>query len=128
MNQKVIYKRIIVVDDDDNIRKILIDLLETISKRNQNGKVFLVEEACNGQEAWLKIDGNKEFDYDLVITDIVMPEMDGITLKNKIEARFPETKIIILSGNAFPPENCSHFLQKPFSFREFIKTINLLIN
>ena len=71
-------KRILVVDDEPDIRDILRILLE--------GEGFEVEEANNGREALEKIQKRPP---DLVITDYVMPEMDGEELCRKNKKRHP---------------------------------------
>lgn len=123
MNKKP-YKRVLVVDDEDVIRELLIQIFEMMNMGES--RVFLVEDAPNGKEAWKKISGKESIHYDLFVTDITMPEMDGLTLKAKIEEQFPETEVIVISGNSYPPKDCPHFFQKPFSFPKFIKTVNLL--
>ena len=65
--------KILVVDDEDIIRESL-----SYTLRNEN---YEVDEAANGKEAYSKL---KESSYDLVITDIEMPEMDGYALTAEI--------------------------------------------
>ncbi|MEQ9286056.1 MAG: response regulator transcription factor [Cyclobacteriaceae bacterium] len=79
-------RKILIVDDHKMIRDILKSYIE-----GQNAEI---QEASNGQEA---LENYKQNDYDLVMTDIDMPEMDGITLSSKILEEKPDQKILVLS-------------------------------
>jgi len=80
-------KTILVVDDVDGVRREMGYLLE------DNG--YTVIQAENGAQACRQLLKNN---FELVITDILMPEMDGFELSAFIRARYPETKIIAISG------------------------------
>jgi DNA-binding response OmpR family regulator len=79
-------KKILVVDDEENIRFILDDLLNTD---------YAVSVAANGREALALIDKTV---FDLIITDLVMPEMNGIELVIAVKNKTPSQKIIAMSG------------------------------
>ncbi len=79
--------RILVIDDEDQIRLVLRKSLE------HDG--YQVMDAPNGNEG-LKL--CQEEPFDLVITDILMPEKDGIETIGEIRRYFPETRIIAISG------------------------------
>jgi YesN/AraC family two-component response regulator len=79
--------RILVVDDNLMIRKIIRNIF-----RNENYKI---EEAENGLEG---LDMIRKNSYDLVITDILMPKMEGLELIMHIKRDFPKIKIIAISG------------------------------
>ncbi|MEA3347376.1 MAG: response regulator, partial [Candidatus Auribacterota bacterium] len=79
--------RILVVDDEKNIRDML--------KRNFKFLGFQVEEASNGKEA-LSLMAQKRFE--VVISDINMPEMTGIELLREIRKGFPMTHCIMVTG------------------------------
>ncbi len=81
--------RILVADDHDLVRKGMRLLLETASD-------FEVCEAENGQEA---VDKTKELKPDLVILDISMPVMDGLSAAREIRTIAPDTPILIFSLN-----------------------------
>jgi two-component system response regulator HydG len=80
-------KHILIVDDEPLIRSSLGELL-TISG-------YTVSTASNGKEALGLL---KDYTADIVITDMKMPEMDGIQLLKKIRAGYPETPVIVISG------------------------------
>ena len=106
--------RILVVDDNDQMRKMLRLILETARHE--------VSEAANGKMA---LHLQKTMPADLVITDIIMPEMDGIELISKIRKITPRVKIIAISGGGkVDPDLClkiagqlgaDRTLLKPFS-------------
>ncbi len=103
---------VLIVDDEAVIRNILSAFLK------EEG--FEVEVAENGLEA-LKLFDKKGFD--LVLTDLHMPPMDGLTLASKIKNRQPGTLIILMTGdekiNMHPNSFADHILKKPFKFHEF---------
>ncbi|ACL02015.1 response regulator [Desulfatibacillum aliphaticivorans] len=79
--------RILVVDDDVNITSMLRRLFQR--------RGYDVDEAINGKQALQVMDQNLP---DLVITDIIMPEMEGAELIMEIRKRAPGVKIIAISG------------------------------
>jgi len=79
--------RILIVDDNVMMRKLIRNLF-----RDEN---YEIEEASNGIEG-LEIAGQNSFD--LIITDIIMPKMEGIELIMNLRKKFPEIKIIAISG------------------------------
>ena len=82
--------RIILVDDEEEIRKSIIRKI----KWEENG--FLVAgDAENGEDALEKIE---LLEPDLILTDIRMPYMDGLTLAERVRQKYPSMKIVIFSG------------------------------
>jgi DNA-binding NtrC family response regulator len=79
-------KTILVVDDEPSMRHVIEDALSDD---------YNVVNVTNGREAWDRLAENK---YDLVITDLVMPEMNGIDLVMGIRKTYPDQKLIIISG------------------------------
>ena len=82
--------KILAVDDEEPFRRLL---------RNElTRKGFLVETASDGEEALGML---KEKSYDVVLLDIVMPGLDGISLMKKLRGRNARTPaIIVLTGKA----------------------------
>jgi YesN/AraC family two-component response regulator len=80
-------KKILVVDDNLMMRRLIINLFT-----NQN---LECDEAADGNEGLEKI---LQHNYDLVITDIVMPGMEGIEMIMQAKRHIPELKIIAISG------------------------------
>ena len=82
--------KLILVDDEEEIRKSILKKIEWAKYGFE-----IAGEAENGLEA---LDIAEKIPPDVVITDIKMPFMDGLTLASKIRDRFPTAKIIILTG------------------------------
>ena len=85
---QAISKRILVADDNKAIRDVVSGFLEFIG--------FEVALARNGIEALAVF---LESSFDLVLTDLQMPAMDGLSLAGHIKERSPNTPVILLTGN-----------------------------
>lgn len=81
-------KTILVVDDESHIRLMMEDLLMD---------EYNVLTASNGMEA-LKVVAQKQDVIDLIITDIMMPEMDGMTLLKEMKVRYPDIGVMMISA------------------------------
>lgn len=81
---------ILLVDDEPEIRAVLSRILENAGHD--------VEVAANGDEALKKLHGNRA---DLVITDIIMPGLDGVGLMKAMRKDFPKLPIIAISGGGY---------------------------
>src|SRR5437667_9936265 len=80
---------LLLVDDDTLVRagiRLLFERLDCVS---------VVGEASNGREALFLIDKLRP---DIVLTDIVMPVVDGITLTREVRQRYPTTAVVVLTG------------------------------
>ena len=82
--------RIILVDDEEEVRKSIIRKIDW-----QTVGFTVVGDAENGEDALEKIEN---LEPDVVLTDIRMPYMDGLTLAEKIRQKYPSMKIVIFSG------------------------------
>lgn len=80
--------KILVVDDESGIRGLLSDVLSS--------EGFEVIEAKDGQESLEQMEKN---DFDLVITDIHMPRLDGISMLKRMEKAGRKEKVIIMTSN-----------------------------
>jgi YesN/AraC family two-component response regulator len=80
-------KRILIVDDNILMRKLIINLF--------SNHEFNLDEASDGSEGLMKMSKNH---YDLVITDLIMPGMEGIEMILEAKRNFPGVKIIAISG------------------------------
>ena len=113
---------ILLVEDEDAVR--------LFAKRALRNKGYRVLEARSGEEA-LEVIRNQESGFDLVISDVVMPNMDGPTLAREIRARFPQTPIIFISGYAedvfrrklAEEHHDIAFVPKPFSLTELAAAV-----
>ena len=81
--------RILIIDDDQQIRQMLCRMLA------QDG--YEVDDAQNGEEGLARF---RQQPYDLVLTDLIMPEKEGIEMIIELKSEFPGVKIIAMSGGA----------------------------
>jgi DNA-binding NtrC family response regulator len=107
-------KRILVVDDEPDVVSTLIESLEALG--------YYAKGSGNVNEA-LEILGKEQ--YDLVITDIRMPERSGIDLLNDIRAKYNDLPVVIITGYtlAYPPEQAKRegangYIAKPFRINQ----------
>jgi two-component system cell cycle sensor histidine kinase/response regulator CckA len=112
---------ILLVEDEDGLR--------SLNARGLRSRGYSVIEAANGLEAMEALEA-KDGAVDLVVSDVVMPEMDGPTLLKTMRARNPDLKIIFVSGyaeDAFEkslPENEQFaFLPKPFTLSQLVAAV-----
>jgi len=115
---------IIVTDDDAMIRTMLSDALTSVGHT-----VFLAE---NGYQCLGYLKRSRP---DLVLTDIFMPDKDGIETICEIHDRWPEIKIIAMSGGGSRPEamdyltaaegfGAARILRKPFSVKQVLQMVD----
>jgi twitching motility two-component system response regulator PilG len=118
-------KRILVVDDDENILSLERTILEQ--------KGFVVTTAAGGAEA-LDILGKEEFD--LVLLDVMMPEIDGFTVCRRIkeEPRTKEIPVIFLTakggGEALAEgfeSGAIMYINKPFTANKLLTIVNTML-
>ncbi|MBF0229136.1 MAG: response regulator [Desulfamplus sp.] len=119
INENSLIKKILVVDDDMGLRSILVKSFQVIG--------FLCSEAEDAITAYEMI-CNEQFD--LVISDISMPVMDGIELMKKVKSKFPDLDFIIMTG--FSGEysyvdiidaGASDYMTKPFGINSAVARI-----
>ena len=114
--------RIIVIDDDESVRKAIRRVLEPLGHE--------VREAEDGA-AGLALLADK--DADLVITDIFMPGQDGIVTVRQIRKQYPEVKVIAISGGDASGRmdlredaklmGATATLAKPFELEDLVRTV-----
>jgi diguanylate cyclase (GGDEF)-like protein len=81
-------QRILVVDDDEQARHVLVELVATLG--------YETGAAANGREAIAMV---RREHYDLVLTDLVMPSMDGLELVREIKAIRPDVPVLVITGH-----------------------------
>ncbi len=115
---------ILLVEDEEGLR--------ALNARGLSSRGYTVLEAGNGVEAIEVLDAHG--DVDLVVSDVVMPEMDGPTLLKELRRRDPKVKIIFVSGyaeDAFSKNLPSNeqgkeqyaFLAKPFTLKQLVAAV-----
>jgi two-component system cell cycle sensor histidine kinase/response regulator CckA len=115
---------ILLVDDDKDVREFLGQALLT--------EGYSVIQASSGHQAWERFVQNQD-DFDLVITDIVMPGLLGSDLAARILEIKPYMKFLFISGNAPQKSKVEmiegeNFLSKPFKFSELLEAIQRVLN
>jgi two-component system, cell cycle sensor histidine kinase and response regulator CckA len=113
--------RILVVEDEDSVRAFAVRALQS--------RGYTVVEAETG-EAGLEVIDNDKDGFEVILSDVVMPEMDGPTMLSEIRKRGNTTKFIFMSGyaedaferNLENPDDFS-FLQKPFSLKQLLEKV-----
>lgn len=120
--------RILIIDDDDNFRKLLRRMLEKAGYDN-------IEEAGNGS---VGIKLCQKHSFDLIITDIIMPDKEGLEIITELTRDYPRIKIIAISGGGcIGPmsylEMAKHLgakrtLAKPFTNADLIEVVQELLN
>lgn len=113
--------RILVVDDDEGIRKVVAEALRS--------EGYLVDAASNGKEA---VDKSHANFYNLALVDIRLPDMEGTKLLTSMKQTTPEMIKIILTGypalqNAIDAVNkgAHGYLVKPIKMDELLRTVEL---
>ena len=119
--------KILVADDEPAVLEIM--------SRKVAAKGYNVVSAKNGQEAWEKIQHENP---DIVLLDLIMPEMDGISVLSKLRATPPSRKfipVIIISALGEQETmkraidlQADHYMVKPVTIDEVFKAIELMIS
>lgn len=116
--------RILLVDDNDDFRDFMKDTLK---------KEFTLLEASNGKEAWSKI---IEYSPDIIISDVMMPEMDGYELCEKVknDVRTSHIPLILLTAHTAQEQElrgletgADDYITKPFNLDIFLLRINKIL-
>jgi two-component system cell cycle sensor histidine kinase/response regulator CckA len=108
---------ILLAEDEDGLRRLFA--------RGLRMRGFDVIEASNGLEALRALEQLKA--VDLLVSDVVMPEMDGPTLFKAMRERRPDLKVLFISGYAFEVEHVA-FLPKPFSLAQLVAAVKQTIS
>ena len=118
---------ILVIDDDQSVREVLRKVLERAG--------HTVSEAADGKAALRRFAGNPT---DVVISDIYMPEVDGIEFLIRVREAFPEARIITMSGGGFLGKEdvlaaasnlgAVGVLEKPFSPQECLEVVQTALD
>jgi two-component system, cell cycle sensor histidine kinase and response regulator CckA len=109
-NQEV---EILLVDDQDDLRRLLAQTLRSAG--------YLITEAACGEHA-LETLPLQAARIRLLITDVMMPGINGCELARQVQRNYPHIRILFISGYAAGLlEPGAAFLQKPFSPKEFLQ-------
>ena len=115
--------QILLAEDDESMRRFLAKALERAGHK--------VTSHSQGDLALNELDGTQ---FDLLLTDIVMPVMDGIELARRAAARHPDLKIMFITGFAAVALNSdsnapkdAKVLSKPFHLKDLVDEVDRLL-
>lgn len=116
-------RRLLVVDDDRAIRELVKKLMV------RHG--FIIDTAADGQDAWLLIAGNL---YDAVLLDLMMPNLNGFDLVDRLRRDKPSLlpRIVIMTafsraGKIPIVEGVHSVLRKPFDIGELLEHVTAVV-
>lgn len=119
----VVTKSVLIVDDEKGMLLVLKKAFEAYRE------LFSVRFAYDGEEA-LEVLRECGGDISLVVTDLIMPNMDGFTLLVHIRTDFPEIPVIIMTGHSRPVMErmawkigVAEYIEKPFDIDELVRMI-----
>ncbi len=116
---------VMVVEDEDDLRRLAAGEL---ARRG-----YAVLSVSSGAEALSVVDG-LEVPLDLLVTDVVMPEMSGVTLAAALVSRFPDMPVLLVSGHADDPHSGnlladgSDFLAKPYTPQQLARRVRVALD
>lgn len=115
--------KILLAEDDDDMRRFLVNALQKAG--------YDVISFSNGRSAYERL---QEEPFSLLLTDIVMPEMDGIELARKATELDPDIKVMFITGFAAvalnPDSNAprdAKILSKPFHLRQLVDQVEQML-
>ena len=115
------YVPLLIAGDEEGLR--------ALNARGLASRGYTVLQAGNGLEA-IKVLEKSAGRVDLVVSDVVMPEMDGPTLLSELRRRSPDLKVIFVSGYAedafqkhLPAHGKFDFLAKPFTLKQLVEKV-----
>jgi two-component system, cell cycle response regulator CpdR len=115
--------KILLAEDDNDMRRFLVKALQNAG--------YAVTSFDNGLSAYNRL---REEPFELLLTDIVMPEMDGIELARRATELDPEIKVMFITGFAAvalnpgnPAPKDARILSKPFHLRELVSEVERLL-
>ena len=121
---RLIAPRILLAEDDDSMRGFLVRALEKAG--------YDVIAYANGEEAFERLNSEP---FTLLLTDIVMPKMDGIELARRASELDPELKIMFITGFAAVVLNSdvaapkdARVLSKPFHLKDLVREVDRLLD
>jgi CheY-like chemotaxis protein len=114
-------RRVLLVEDEDMVRKVVSRMLMA--------RGFEVQAAASGTEAMALFDAAEPGTFDLLVTDLMMPDGGGLGVARTLTARMPKLKVLLVSG--YSPTGTDgweserfRFLNKPFGSAELARAID----
>jgi two-component system cell cycle response regulator CpdR len=120
---RVTLSRILLAEDDESMRGFLVRALQKAG--------YEVIDFANGEEAYERL---KSEPFTLLLTDIVMPKMDGIELARRASELDPDLKIMFITGfaavvlnNDIAAPKDARVLSKPFHLKDLVREVDRLL-
>ena len=120
---RVTISRILLAEDDESMRGFLVRALKKAG--------YEVIDFANGEEAYERL---KTEPFTLLLTDIVMPKMDGIELARRASELDPDLKIMFITGfaavilnNDMAAPKDARVLSKPFHLKDLVREVDRLL-
>jgi CheY-like chemotaxis protein len=110
---------LLVVDDDERVRKIAITILKQ--------KGYTIISAASGLEA-LMVYSSYRSNLDLILTDVDMPQMNGIELADRIRSRDPAKRILLMSGRMSEGPTAYPIVSKPFLADQLLAAVETVLS
>ena len=117
--------KLLIIDDSEEILTALTNFFTQ--------KKYDVVSAANGLDG-LKLIEAKDASFDLIITDLVLPNISGVAIISIVKKRFPNTPVIAITGWGEHPESLAkeahadYVLEKPFKLPELEQLAKKLLN
>ncbi len=119
-------EQILFVEDDDGVRNFACNAIKRFG--------YSIIEAINGKNA-LELMKAEKPEIDILVTDLIMPEMNGEELANKLKTTVPISKVLFLSGYPFEHlveegkiKDGINFMQKPYTVQKLLKKIRDILD
>ena len=119
-------KTVLLVDDEEIVIGVGRQMLEKLG--------FSVLTAENGKEA-LDVYKNNQYDIDLIVLDMIMPDMGAAETYDELQSINPAIKVLLSSGYGADQQTselirrgCSGFIQKPFNMQSLSEKIEEILN
>ncbi len=114
--------KVLIVEDEEDIREVISEFLTIMNAE--------YDTAANGKEAFEAI---KSSSYDMILTDLKLPDVYGIEIVKKVREQDSEIFIVVISGYTEKETKekvfnagANYYIEKPFSFTEISKIIDLV--
>ncbi len=117
--------KLLIIDDAEEILSALTNFFTQ--------KEYSVVSAANGLDGLKHIEA-KDAAFDLIITDLVLPNISGVAIISIVKKRFPDTPVIAITGWGEHPESLAkeahadYVLEKPFKLPELEQLVEKLLN
>ena len=115
--------RILLIEDDEVVAEMLTTAL--------TGQHYVVDVVTDGQAGWECVDG---FDYDLILMDVMLPKLDGISLCRRLRSQGDQTPVLLLTAQDTGANKvmgldagADDYVTKPFDMQELLARIRALL-